>query len=334
MGDKIQDKRSVGSYFKDFLILSILFALIINNLCIFLAEQPRDFNFFIQQNLLTFIGYVGLLKIFELFGWYILVPDFYLNREMLKHQYELDTFMELYCKNEIKFIEEYDKQRMNYVISQLGLSINQLDKVRLDIIKLRMKELKNIKDAKEKIKSIIKCDYAVINLEDFFNADVTYREVNNYINFMDLMYINSFSTEIIAAMVLFISEHMPPQKYDKIVIPHDGNLLLGFELGKRLSKPVVKIREKEGKILRDQKWDGVLESTDRIIIIHDVLVSGAQIMNAIHNIPATCERIGFFCLVNRKEWKGKRNDLEKEIPIYSMLELDDKDIVKLKGEDF
>lgn len=318
--------------FKDAVIIVVFLGI-----CVYLGIEhfqsvpKQGIGLLIQQILLTFLGYVGLISICESKGWTPFVPSFILGQKEAAQKEAVARHMEQYFENDIGYITRYDKDRMNYFISKLGLSSDYIDKVRLDVIKLRMKELKTLDDAREKIKSIIRCERAVVDQREYDSAELTYKAVTYFVNLMDLMFMPPFSAEMTEAMTLLIMENAPLDSFDKIVIPCDSNFLLGFELGKRLSKPIVIMRQSEGKIIRSQRWDGVLEPKDRVIIVHDVLVSGAQVRSAIDSIYPTCKTVAFFCLIKRKEWDGKRGALEKNLPIYSLLDIKDKDILELRN---
>jgi orotate phosphoribosyltransferase len=276
---------------------------------------------------LSVFGVVGLVQICLEKNWNIVVPDFFIKVKEQNQNKMIQDIIEAYFEKESFYIQEYNDQRMNYFLSQLGISLNYISKIKLDIIKMRSMPLKGIDDAKKSLEYIITRDYVIIDQDKYPPADLTYNEVKYYINFVDLMYDAYFSKQITKIMCMLIAENIAP--FDKIVVPYDSNFLLAFEVGKRMGKPIVTMRKKAGRVLRDQCWDGSLNPTDRIIILHDVLVSGKQIINSIDKIP-TCEVVGFYCLVARIDNSGMEALKERGIKINSILQLDDNNINELR----
>lgn len=89
------------------------------------------------------------------------------------------------------------------------------------------------------------------------------------------------------------------------------------------------MRKKEGRIEKEKCWDGDLKPTDKVIIVHDVLVTSAQIRHALDNLPKTCEKIGLFCLVSRKEYTGVQDVEKRGVPVSQILSLSDDDIKEI-----
>ena len=131
-------------------------------------------------------------------------------------------------------------------------------------------------------------------------------------------------------MQMLILSKASLSSFDKIVIPYDSNLVLGMELGKQLGKPVVHMRKEKGRIEKEKCWDGALNATDKVIIVHDVLVTSAQIIHALDNLPKTCEPVGVFCLVVRKEYNGIQEVEKKRVPVSQILSLSDDDIKEIR----
>jgi orotate phosphoribosyltransferase len=289
----------------------------------------------------VFLSYVGLLSVCEAKGWHIFVPNFYLRKKEEDHKKNIEQHMKQYFENDMGFIVRYNNDRIEYFMAQLGLSERDTAKISQDIIRLRMKPLRNLENAKEKMKDIIRYDYAVRDTTKHDPAELTYKDAQLFINLVDLSFLKYFAQEMAQSLGLLILDKLSHMKFDKIIIPHSSNFLIGFELGKILKKPVVIMRQDEGRFLRDQKWDGNLVNSDRVIIAHDVLVTGTQIKQAMDNIRfsrdyASCEFVSVFCLIKRKEWDGKREDLENllksynGVKIYSLLDVNDEDIAELR----
>ena len=229
-------------------------------------------------------------------------------------------------------MQDYSDERIQFVLSRMGISADQLDKIRLDLIRMRCMPLKNLDDAEKKIQYYVKSDYPlVITQKDIDSSRLCYHDVDYYVNFTDPMFLSDYSREIASLLSFLISEKADLGKVDRLVIPHDSNFLLGLEVGKRLGKPVAKMRYEKGKVLTDQLWEGEIRQTDRVIIVHDVLVRADQVIHAIRHLPSTCTILGVFCLIARKEWGGEaRVVAETGVPVEAIARLDDSDIEAIR----
>lgn len=286
----------------------------------------------VEQILLIMLSFVTLVDVSSYMNWNILVPDFFEAAKEKKHAKDVQICIEEYIKKDVNFLQDYSEERIDFILSQLGINKNQFDRIKLELIRMRCIPLKNMEDAKEKIRNLLICNYPIIiNQDEMDSAKICYNRVKYYINIMDVMFIPDYASELSSILSFLITEKIDLSTIDKLVIPHDSNFLLGVEVGKRLGKSVVKMRYKKGKIETKKCWDGNLDSTDRVIIIHDVLVSGEQIIDTVNKLPVSCNVVGFFCLITRKEWNGKQKIKERNIPCYEVLEIDDEDIYKLRS---
>lgn len=80
------------------------------------------------------------------------------------------------------------------------------------------------------------------------------------------------------------------------------------------------------EIEREKCWDGDLNAGDRVIIVHDVLVTSDQIIHTLSKLPKTCGVKGLFCFAVRKEWAGLENLTGHSIRVERILDLNDNDI--------
>lgn len=217
-------------------------------------------------------------------------------------------------------------------MAQLGVNKEQMDTIRLNLIKMRCMPLKDLKDAREKVKCLVTESYPVmINQNEIDSSKLSYRAVQYYMNFTDMMFLEDYARELTSILALLIEEEAPLSDVDKLIVPHDSNFLLGAEVGKRLGKPVVKMRLKQGKIETEKRWEGNLKPDDKVLIIHDILVSGDQIADTLNTLPATCQVLGLYCIVVRKEGAEKSRRIREKIPVHRIIELGDEDIRAIRG---
>ena len=329
---------------KDRIIIAVFFAAVIVQIC---QVGFSSVGNLIEQTIFVMLAFVGLLEIFHYVGWNILVPDFMLIKEKESRMYEFQECMSIVVNNsmddiigrvleeyfhkEFNFLQDCSEDRTSYIMGQLGITSSQFEKLRVELARMRCLPLKNLEDAQEKMKQLIKCKLFVVDLTRIDPAKRTYKYVDYYLNFNDAVYVTSICRELVAVMQLLILNKSVPSKFDKIVIPYDSNLVLGMELGKQLAKPVVHMRKEEGRIEKEKCWDGELALTDKVIIVHDVLVTSKQILHTLNNLPTTCEVIGLFCLVARKEWSGTEELKQRNIPVERVLSLSDDDIMKISN---
>lgn len=319
---------------KDIVLTLLFIGIVFLNIYFHIRQAGfQDMANLIEQTILIMLSFVGLVELSSNIGWNIFVPNFYKRNQQQKSMENIRLCMDKYFEEDTNFLRDYSDDRIGFIISQLGINKDQFDQIRIELIKMRCIPLKNMEDAREKIRHLVKSDYpAVINQRKMDSSKICYHKVDYFINMTDLMFMSNYSRELPTILTFLIHEKKKTLSFDKIIIPHDSNFLLGVETGKQLGKPVVKMRHDKGKIETEKRWDGNLKENDRVIIVHDVLVTADQILETIDFLPKTCQIIGFYCLIVRKEWDGKKKILEKRIPVHQVMELDDKDIRALRGE--
>lgn len=292
----------------------------------------------IEQTIFLMLSFVTLADVASCFNWVILVPDILEYAKEKKHKKELQDYMEEYFRQDVNFLNDYSEERISFLMSQLGVNKTQLDKIRLELIKMRCMPLKTLDDAKRKMERLVKSDYPiVIDHNSMDGSKICYKKVRYYVNTVDMMFMPDYARELSSILAFLITEKADLSGIDKLVIPYDSNFLLGIEVGKKLGKSVVKMRRSRGKIETEKLWDGSLAPDDRVIIVHDVLVSGDQVVHAMNTLPSTCSVEGFFCLITRTEWSGKevvQEKLgEKRDACYEVIEINDDKISELRKKE-
>lgn len=343
----LKEKKGYRKYIKDMIIVGVFLILAILNIIFNIKEEGfSSIADIFEQVILLLLAFTGLIEIFHYVGWDIFVPNFMLFKKKeerineLKEsvnniiEYTIDDLMaksmDKYFRKEANFIKDYSEQRVEFVMSQLGINAEQFNSIRLELIKMRCLPLKEIQDAETKIKQFIKCGYPmIVDLTQIDPAKRTYKDVDYYLNFNDAMYIDDSCRELAQAMHLLICKKVGVDNFDRLVIPYDSNTILGVEVGKLLGKPVVKMRRDMGRVQYEQRWDGTFNPGDRILILHDVLVSGDQILHIPINIPKSCSTIGLCCLATRTEGSGLKLLQDENIKVFRILDISDSDIKKI-----
>lgn len=259
-----------------------------------------------------------------------------LHKQEQERMEALQQCMHEYFNNEAKFLHDYSEEKIGYILTQLNISTNQLDKIRINLIQMRCIPLRSMNDAKQKIIEYIKCNEKpmVIYQDHVDSSKLTHGQVKYFVNFIDSMFLPGYCSEISSVLAFLINEKTEIESFDKIIIPYDSNFMLGIEVGKRLGRPVVKMRYEKGRVEQEQRWDGELNHRDKVIIVHDVLVTAEQITHVIEKIPNTCQVVGLFCLLERKEWGGPEKLSKKGIAVHSILSVDDHDIKSIIEDNY
>ena len=314
------------------LIVAFFVILSIDIVVYYISGKLDSAGVLIERTIMTMLSFVGLVQIASYCNWLILVPDFLIRIQQENEEEKVKSLMANYFDDEINYIHDYSEAKVSYIMTQMGITRDQLEEIRLDIIRMRCMPLMNLNDAKRKIELYVKGDYPfVITQKEKDSSRFCYQKVKYYINFNDPMFLPEYSKEIASLLAFLIREKAALDSVNKLIIPFDSNFLLGVEVGKCLGKPIVKMRQ-SGKIETEQPWEGNLKPDDKVIIIHDVLVTADQIIQAITKLPSSCSILGVFCLITRKEWNGSERLREKGIKLEQIICLEDNDIALIRGE--
>lgn len=298
---------------------------------------------------IALLGVSTWFDVCDIFGFDFLIPNQVYIRRKQKVENQISKVIETYYGKDFKrysgllstyfekdqqFAESINEKRIAYFMNQIGISKKEFDSLLVELVRLQAMALKDTDDAVARIKYLLQ-RVAIIK-QNADPANRVYPHVRYYIDFISIMRNDDFNFEIASTFACFIKKEMPPEdfkKIDKIIIPEDSNYLLGFRVGTILGIPQVIIRRKKGRIYENQPWDGNLKRNDRVIIIHDVLVTGNQVVDAAKKIKrefSEIEIFGLYCIVHRTDFDGARTIEQSFYPfkIVPMLQLDDSIIEK------
>ena len=220
------------------------------------------------SELFTFIGAVafvlfGLVGIYEFSyanGVLPLVPPFYVRFKEKRDEKMASKMMELYYKNNIEFIREYEEERIGFVLQSLGLDEGQFHNISYEIVKARVMPEKTEEELAGKLKAMICQKKYIIDQSRIPICDRVYRAVGYYLNLYTALYDPKLCGEIGRIMASYILLCLEKDKaairdIDYLIVPSGGNLLLGLEVGKILRKKVIAVLDQE-RIRRGEFWDG------------------------------------------------------------------------------
>lgn len=290
------------------------------------------------------LGIVTVFDLFQAFGWDAFVPSYIAKAKAKKTKAMvndiIDTYygedfsrfselLEVYFQRDLAFVKSHHQARAHYIMQTMGIKRSEM----LDsLIVLRAMPLRSAEHAIERMKHILKEMPGITIKQDEDQSSRVYPEVQFYIDFISSMRDDEYGKELSKTFARYISLDMREQKIEnitKVVIPADSNFLLGFKVAESLDCSPVIMREKKGRIFEDQPWDGKLLHGDRVIIVHDVLVSGKQVVAAMQKLrDYGVEVIAVYCIVNRLEYQGEDKIVQedKDCQVRAMLELDDEAI--------
>lgn len=275
----------------------------------------------------AFLGIVTITDLFQAFGWDLFVPTYIIEAKAKKMKEAVENILE----RDRAFVNSNQQARVDYILQKLRITHSQM----LDgLIRLRAMPLTDTKDAIDRMGYILQKMPGIVVKQDKSPVNRTYKEVQFYIDFISSMRDNEYGRELSKTFSHYISLDMQEQKISgvtKVVIPADSNFLLGFKVAESLGYPPVIMRTEKGRIFEDQPWDGELSSSDKVIIVHDVLVSGDQVVATMQKLKdAQVEVVALYCIVNRLEYPGEEKVQAKDrsCKVRAMLELNDEIISK------
>lgn len=249
-------------------------------------------------------GVMGIYDFAYSYHLWLLVPPYYrhLKRESMKR--DAEAMMRTYYETDMEFIQQYEQERVRYVLQALGVDETQFHKISYDLVRARVMPVGNLKALRKKAETYLYGGDFVEDLTSQPNSCRVYENVNYFINLYAAMYSPEICSDIAHIMADYVLEVLAKRQkeianIDYFVIPKGGNLLLGLEVGKILRKPVIAIQEQE-RIYRNKWWDGKYQRNhmNKIIILHDVLVTGKIIADALQKLPPGSYAVeGLYCLV-------------------------------------
>lgn len=242
-----------------------------------------------------------------------------------------------------KVIKEHDlvirsnkAENIKTFVSQLGITHDQFDKeLKYEIAKLRSLPTRTIDETKAALLKYCTTKEPCFLVDQSQQPDKVYPYVDYYINFIDMVFHNGLKRDLAGMLVRLISRELkdtPIHKINKVIIPIDGNYLLGLAVAEQLGASIVKVRN-AGHIYTDKPWEGYINGDDVAILVNDALVTGHQIDTTLEKVCCYASDVairGLFFLVERTGDDENLNARQllnsRNHPIYSLLKLTDNDL--------
>lgn len=258
------------------------------------------------------------------------------------------TVHEQLCQDD-PLLTEHQNELLTRILSIMGLTQDKYQEIPLLFRKLQYIETNNEDAYKEGLMKLCLSPGVLKNLSGIKKSGKKY-PVKYYIDLTDVIYNNFLQNnneclESMAEMIRFmiLSSHrnrfhqeVPNiEDYEiensihennyKIAIPENGNLLLGLKVASVMKLNIVRFIGHE-KYLTQKQWEGDLNSNENVIIIHDVLCTGTQIINAIKLCQSIkVKSIEIYSLITRHDhvFDGQKEIEKAKIPFNCLLFLDD-----------
>lgn len=302
--NKSSKKMGVGDWVWAVIIGGIVFVFV------WATISDGEDKFFITPNdIFTIVGSItvllfGIVGIFE-FGYSngisFLAPPTYRRCKESVNMKQAERMMKIYYKEDMDFIQQYEKERIRYILQLMGITAGQFHLINYEIIKARSNDENCDENLSEELKSYILHKEFIEVLPRENGKKRVYEKVDYYINLYMAFYDAEICKNVAGIMCKFIIGNLKEETewIDYIIVPQQGNFLLGLEVAKQLHKPVIAIQS-TGRIWQEEYWDGKYKSDrkNKIIVVHDVLVTGQNIIDSIKKLPEnTYKLMGVYSLV-------------------------------------
>lgn len=120
-----------------------------------------------------------------------------------------------------------------------------------------------------------------------------------------------------SALAQKIEKEIGRNKFDIVVSPAMGGVVVGYEMGRQLGIPAIFCERENGRFILRRGFE--IENGSRILIVEDVVTTGKSSLETVECIREHGGNIiAEACLINRSGEKQPLGD----IPLISLLELD------------
>lgn len=280
--------------------------------CLRLATINQIFTFIGAVAFILF-GIVGMYEFLYTYGLHMLLPPFYLKYKEQHDEKTARTMMKTYYQQDIKFIQQYERERSNRILQAMGITEKQFHHIQYELLRARVMPDRTLEDIQEKLRGLIYQKEFIVDQSNIPQEERVYKQVDYFLNLYTALYDPQLCDDVGEIMAKYIQlcledEPLERRNIDYIIVPHGSNLLLGLAVGKHLQKPVIAVQSEE-RIEKNKFWDGhykpVYGRKNNVVIVHDVLVSGRKIYNSLEKLklgmePDTYGVLGLYCLVRYK----------------------------------
>lgn len=336
-------RKRKGSGIKDIIIYTLLLSV----LCIIVYSRLYDLPIrewgteimgIIGDLVIYLLGIVGFFEFGYDNGLTIIVPNNFIAHKEKKLREQTKEYLHQFFDEESDYMHLHEQDRMSEMLTLMGLSTEGFQRVQAKALEARLSPMYDIESAREKLLDVVFFSNTIIDIKKT-PYYVGSRDLRYYMKFHDLMH-NSVQSDLIAQiMATFVAltcekEGIKLSDIDVVMVPHSSNYLLGLKVSKILGKKFIKMIPPD-KVIKPYYYEGNIpdekkNSQIRAIVLHDVLLTGGQIVesvNALREAVPNCQIIGLFSAIYRNVWSGK-DKLEKQhaLKCYNLAELTEEEI--------
>ena len=345
--EKKTPKRKLPGHRKSGVKDVVIYALLLSVLCLIvysrlyelpIREWGTEIMGIIGDLVIYLLGIVGFFEFGYDNGLTIIVPNNFIAHKEQKLREQTKEYLHQFFDEESEYMHLHEQDRMSEMLSLMGLSMEEFQKVQAKALEARLSPMYDIESAREKLLDIVFFTDTVIDLKKTPHYLGT-QSLRYYMKFHDLMH-NSVQSDLIAQiMATFVAltcekEGIKMSEIDVVMVPHSSNYLLGLKVSKLLSKKFIKMIP-PSKVIKPYYFEGNIPEEKkngriRAVVIHDVLLSGGQIVESIETLKEAvpdCQIVGLFSAIYRNVWDG-RGKLEREwnIKCYNLAEMTEEEI--------
>lgn len=279
------------------------------------------------------------------------VPNSYIQHKEQRKRAAIKRIMFAVLDAQSKYFSMHDEEIIRRELALIDKNTDYtLSSMRA--VELRNSGLFSIEDAKQKLKDLVFKSDIVQDISATPEAHLT-PGLRYYIRFPDLMYdehSRALVTNIASTYIAHLYDDEAPMKQlseaarsfisspvldnlDVIATPNNGNYLLGYDISKLLRKDHIKIITPE-KIINKNTYEGVIHSkktSPNVLIVHDVLATGKQIIESIDSLREACPNIqimGVLTLIYRRGGDSERDINRRGIPLFPLLSMSEEEIAQ------
>ena len=289
-------------------------------------------------------GIVGVYEFAYLNGLPFLVPPIFIEVKEKDYLKQAERMMKVYYKKDAEYIKKHEEERSSYLLRAMGLDEGQYHYVNYQILKARTQSARSIYSLKLRAESTFLHKEFIVDQTSWPPEKRVYDVVDYFLNLYTVVYDDNLRRDLGNILYCYIERVLKERisEIDYVIIPQGSNFLLGLEVGKILSKPIISIM-KEERIQKGIYWDGDYKKNkngdkNKIIVIHDVLVTGKRLYESIEKLPkGSYELLGIYCLARyiHEDFKGLCEFENRGIPkqkVNWLLEVDEKKLQRIYNE--
>jgi orotate phosphoribosyltransferase len=284
--------------------------------------------------LLAFIVVLAFQSIVQL----LLVSGVPLSNNLLARltradRYRVRALVQDILYKEHELIRSHGKASVDLVLGQLGLRYDAFEDIRHDILQRIQEPHSTSIERQKNLRGLVVSSAILIDTKSM--PDPLYKDVDYYLNFADIMMDATFGPHFGQLLADHVRENVRFDDLARLVlaVPTKGNAMLGFYTARHLNRPLILMRP-EPRLNHGQYWDGKIAQHTPVALLHDVAVTGEQLLESQRLLKNAHARVlGVFALVERTDKLRLTRLDEAGLKVSAVLSLDEKILSDLREEE-